>query len=122
MAVGGKAVMGGWRGGMWPESTGLAGVARPLCSLWGDRPTPHTPGRAGWETEEGVVRNGPGDGLAPTWVVASDPCGTAEDLPQQRGVLSTVLGEHVLQGLCPVELIEDDGGCGGKWGAGVGSI
>lgn len=62
--------------------------------------------------------NGPGDGPAPTWVVASDSRGAAEDLPQQRGVLPTVLSEHILQGLCPVELIEDDGGCGGRGGLG----
>ena len=51
-----------------------------------------------------------GDGLALTWIVASDSRGTAEDLPQECGVLPAVLDEHILQGLCPVELIEDDGG------------
>lgn len=60
-------------------------------------------------------------GLAPAWVVAGDSRGTAEDLPQQRGVLPAVLDEHILQGFCPVELIEDDGGwVGGRrelaWG------
>lgn len=83
----------GWlwgKGGEWIWQV----RARPLCSLWGDHPTC------------------PRSGLAPTWVVASDSRGTAEDLPQQRGVLPAVLGEHILQGLRPVELIEDDGGCG----------
>lgn len=51
-----------------------------------------------------------GDGLAPTWIVASDSRGAAEDLPQEGGVLPAVLHEHILQGLRPVEFIEDDGG------------
>lgn len=62
-----------------------------------------------------------GDGLAPTWIVASDSRGAAEDLPQERGVLPAVLHEHILQGLRPVELIEDDSGWRVKQGAGVGS-
>lgn len=59
------------------------------------------------------------DGLAPTRIVAGDPCGTAKGLPQQRGVLPAVLHEHALQGLRPVELVEDHGGCGVQ-GAGLG--
>lgn len=54
------------------------------------------------------------DRLAPTWVIASDSRGTAEDLPQQGRVLSTVLDEDILQGLGPVKLIENDS----SWGTG----
>lgn len=56
------------------------------------------------------------DGLTLTWIVASDSCGTAKDLPQQCGVLPAVLDKHILQGLCPVEFIKDDSGCGGNGG------
>lgn len=57
---------------------------------------------------------GQGERLAPTWIIAGDSRGTAEDLPQQCRVLPTVLDEDILQGLCPVELIEDDGGWGDR--------
>lgn len=57
----------------------------------------------------------------PTWVIAGDSRGTAEDLPQQCRVLPTVLNEDILQGLCPVKLIEDDGSWGAGQKAGVGS-
>lgn len=57
----------------------------------------------------------------PTWVIAGDSRGTAEDLPQQCRVLPTVLNEDILQGLRPVKLIEDDGSWGAGQKAGVGS-
>lgn len=67
---------------------------------------------AGWARETVVL----------TWVIAGDSCGTAKDLPQQCRVLPTVLNEDVLQGLCPVKLIEDDSSWGVQgrrlgWGA-----
>lgn len=48
--------------------------------------------------------------LPRTRVVAGDTSGAAEDLPEQGGILLAVLDENVLQGLCPVQLVEDDGG------------
>lgn len=73
-----------------------------------------TSGWVGLEMEQDGCRMGQGDRLAPTWVIAGDSRGTAEDLPQQGRVLPTVLDEDILQGLGPVKLIEDDG----SWGAG----
>lgn len=61
--------------------------------------------------------------VLPTWVIAGDSCGTAEDLPQQCRVLSAVLNEDILQGLCPVKLVEDDCSWGGRaegWGGELG--
>lgn len=63
-------------------------------------------GRLGEEAR--WVLDGPGRQWLPTWVIAGDSRGTAKDLPQQCRVLPTVLNEDVLQGLCPVKLIEDD--------------
>lgn len=56
----------------------------------------------------------------PTWVISGDSRGTAEDLPQQCRVLPTVLNEDILQGLCPVKLIEDDSSWGGGQGRRLG--
>lgn len=44
-----------------------------------------------------------------TWVVSGHSCGTAKHLPAQRAVLPPVFNEDSLQGLSPVQLIEDDG-------------
>lgn len=105
----------------WGAGSEVSGVSRQALREWpghsavyGVTVPPHTARGA----RAGRRRNAPGHGLAPTWVVASDSRGAAEDLPQQRGVPSAVLGEHVLQGLRPVELVEDDGGCGGRGGLG----
>lgn len=46
-----------------------------------------------------------------TWEVASQARGAAEHLPQEGGVVLSVLLEHLLQGLGPVELVQHDGGC-----------
>ena len=54
---------------------------------------------------------GGGEGRALTGVVAGDPRSAAKGLPEQRGVLPAVLHEHLLQGLRPVQLVQDDRGC-----------
>lgn len=53
----------------------------------------------------------PHPSLPRTGVVAGDAGGAAKDLPEQGGILLPVLDEDILQCLCPVQLIEDDGGC-----------
>lgn len=45
-----------------------------------------------------------------TWVVASQACGAAEHLPEKGRVVLSVLFKHFLQGLCPVQLIQHNGG------------
>lgn len=76
--------------------------------------TPSTSGWVGLEVEQDGCWVSQGDSLAPTWIIAGDSRGTAEDLPQQCRVLPAVLDEDILQGLCPVKFIEDDS----SWGAG----
>lgn len=46
-----------------------------------------------------------------TWVVASQARCAAKHLPQEGGVFFSVLLEHLLQSLRPVQLIQHDGGC-----------
>lgn len=71
---------------------------------------------SGWSKGAGWAR----ETVVPTWVIAGDSRGTAKDLPQQCRVLPSVLNEDILQGLCPVKLIEDDGSWGAGQKAGVG--
>lgn len=54
----------------------------------------------------------PSTPLPRTGVVAGDTGGTAKHLPEQGGILLPVLDEDILQRLRPVQLIEDDSGCG----------
>lgn len=64
----------------------------------------------GWGGGEGGKVKGAGFSSV-TWEVASQARGAAEHLPQEGGVVLSVLLEHLLQGLGPVELVQHDGGC-----------
>lgn len=64
-------------------------VSQPLCAT---APLCHSPS------------------LPRTGVVSGDAGGAAEDLPEEGGILLPVLDEDILQGLCPVQLVEDDRG------------
>lgn len=83
---------------------GLHVLGGPRASTGGCSPASHS--------EKGPGCPWPEPPSTLTGVVAGDAGGTAKHLPEQGGILLSVLDEHVLQGLRPVQLIEDDGGCG----------
>jgi hypothetical protein len=119
VAVGGEKVRGNGR--EWPNP-GRQALQEWLghLSLQGGHPTPCTPGWVDWEMDKMGCWVDREDELEPTWIVASDSCGTAKDLPQQCGILPAILNEYILQSLCPVKLIEDNGGWGERGSRGLG--